>query len=260
VLEDLDKLSFISLKSNKQIVFEAHSSQLLNAYQIAYGKSVDKKEIINFVSKSNVESRLQKFNNFNLEKNETLDLHDELISLKNKLTRSASFAVIEQQILRFKSMELRKKIADLLINSKDPILNKIVAENSVYLKQDFQNLSNSGYGIPLIEEMISSSDLNNKSQKAKNAVATLEEIVRNLLQNEITTIEAINSNVNIFNQNSINIRKEFKQKLNLYIHKSIIEKNLQSAGLKNIREVLDPILLSEKEISDTSLEKLITEE
>jgi hypothetical protein len=281
VLEDLDQLSFVSLKSNNQESFKARTEQLILAFREVYGykaqdanfdSNKDKKALVKFIAESSSDYRLAIFNKFSSAKIEIMDLHTEMSLMKSRLIKASSFSVIEQQILRSKTSDFRKKAADLFLNSKDEKVKKLLIESSSALKQDFTELTLSGYGVPLFDEMVSRHDIDQKVELSSEKIANLEAALKEMMPQEFALLDAVNANIGIFNQKSLGIRKEYREKLVIYIHQVLINLSNEDDGrtlLKNslnspeslskVRDLLDKNLVSDKEILDVKLRKLIEE-
>ncbi|MDD4976082.1 MAG: DUF4105 domain-containing protein [Bacteriovorax sp.] len=277
VLEDLDQLEFLSLKSGTQESFKAHTEQLILAFRDAYGYKTleakkDKKELVTFISESSAENRMTIFNKFSKAKIEIMDLHTEMSLMKSRLIKASSFSVMEQQILRSKISDFRKKAADLFQNSKDEKVQKLILESNSVLKQDFTELTLSGYGVPLFDEMVSRHDIDVKVEQSSEKIANLEAALKEMMPQEFALLDAINANIGTFNQKSLAIRKEYREKLGIYIHQVLINLSNEDDGrtlLKNsfnsneslnkVRDLLDKNLVSDKEILDVKLRKLIEE-
>lgn len=276
VLEDLDKLQFVSLKNNTQESFKARTEQLISAYKEAYGYKVsndekkDKKALIKFVSESSIENRQMIFNKFTKSKIDSMDFHTELSLMKSRLVKASSFSVLEQQILRTKTSEFRKIVADQFMNSKDERIKKLMAEGQSALKQSFTGLSSSGYGVPLNEEMMGVGEIEQKAEQSKEQMAGIEALVKELLPEEIENLETIRSNIATFNQKSLAIRKQYREKLEIYIRQVLTNLSNEDGGrtllinslesnesLNKVRELMDKNLVSEKEILDSKLRKQI---
>ncbi|MBC7538287.1 MAG: DUF4105 domain-containing protein [Bacteriovorax sp.] len=277
VLEDLDKHEFLSLKNDSQESFKARTEQLILAFREAFGYKlkdgkIDKKELVKFIADSSADERLSIFNKFSKTKIETLDLHTEMSLKKIRLIKASSFSVMEQQILRSKTSEFRKKAADLFMNSKDEKVKKLLIESSSALKQNFTELTLAGYGVPLFDEMVSRHDIEEKVEQSKEKMANLEAALKEMMPVELGMLDAINVNIGTFNQKSLGIRKEYREKLEVYIHQVLVNLSNEDEGrtlLKNslnskeslnkVRDLLDKNLVSDKEMLDVKLRKLIEE-
>ena len=282
VLEDLDKLEYVSIKSDTEESFKAKTEQLILAYQLAYGYKVkdspskenpkDKKETQKFISESKTDDRLNAFNLFTKNRTQSQDLHSLLSIMKARLVTASSFSVMEQQILRSKTAEYRKKAADMFMNSKDEKVKKILAESSAALKQNFMDLTISGYGVPLTNELISRSDIDNKAEQSKESIASIEAALKEMMPYELQNLNNIQKNISAFNQNSLTLRKSYREKLDLYVRQVLtnlsneeesrnllINAQTSNESLLKVRELLDKNIVSDKEILDLKLRKLIEE-
>ncbi len=277
VLEDLDKLSFLSVKSGEIETYKARTEQLILAYKEAYGYNPrdakeDKKMIQKFVSESSSAGRLSSFNKFSEKEETSMDLHTEVSLMKKRLVVASSYSVMEQQILRTKTSEFRKKAAEIFMNTKDEKIKKLMADSGAALKQDFKGLSSSGYGVPLKEEMLTRQDMDQKVEASKDTLANLENTLKEMMPKEFAILDTITSNIGIFNEKSLSIRKEYREKLDLYTKQVIRNLTLDDVGrallinaltskesLDKVRDLLDRNLVSEREILDVKLRKIIQE-
>lgn len=281
VLKDLDQLEFLSLKDGIEETFRARTEQLIKSYKEAYSETSDdvssdanknKKAVLEFISKSSSSARLKKFNAFSKTRIQNMDLHTELSLMKKALIKAASFSVLEQQILRSKTAEFRKKVVEVLTNSDNQKIKEIIGDRDISFKEEFSELAISGYGIPLTHEMISRKGIEEKSERPKKETASLEAVLKELIPNEIAILESINANIEVFTNESIGIRKAYREKLNHYMRQVIINLSYDessrtlllgslssSEDLNKVRQLLDINLVSEKEILDIRLRKLIEE-
>ena len=275
VLEDLDKLEFLSLKSGTEEIYKAKTEALLLALSDAYGiklkdQKKNKKSLQDFIDQTTSESRLNTFKKFAAEKINSPDLHTQMSLMKARLVKASSFSVMEQQILRSKTADFRKKATDLFTNSKDERIIKIKEQSTVVLKQDFGALSTTGYGVPLPNEMMTTEELDQKRESSKETINTLEEAIKEMMPNELAILDSITKNINVFNENSLSLRKMYREKLEKYIQQVITnltlddqERALLREALTNdeslgkVRDLLDRTLVSEKEILDVKLRKII---
>ena len=201
------------------------------------------------------------------------DLNTEISLLKERLVAASSFSVLEQQILRTTALKYRKQAAEMFMNSTDDKLKEIIKETGAAFSQTFSDLSKSGYGIPMKDEMVSGEDLLERSLSGAESMLKAEGALRELMPNEFSTLLKISTNIQIYNTYSLQVRKEFRSKLEVYVHQVL--KNLSrddfsreilrsaaegdNESLKKVRELLGKDLVSEKEILDLKLRKLIQE-
>ncbi|MBC7428031.1 MAG: DUF4105 domain-containing protein [Bacteriovorax sp.] len=278
VLEDLDALSFLSVKSTETEVYKAKTDQIVLAYKAAYSYKMksdkaDKEAVKKFIDESTVNSRLARFQKFSKTKLADSELNTQVALLKERLVAAASFSVMEQQILRTVALKYRKQAADMFTTTKDEKIKDLLKETGAAFSQSFTSLSKNGYGIPFADEMVSRDDLVAKLSAGAEAMANAEKMLRELMPNEFAALESINKNIQTYNKYSLQIRKEFRAKLEEYVHQVL--KNLShddytrevmesaAAGnnesLKKVRELLGKDLVSDKEILDVKLRKLIQE-
>lgn len=276
VLADLDQLNFLSMKSNDVETYKAKTEQIILAYKTAYGYQLkndkhNKLNVLKFIDESAIDFRMSQFRKFqNLGQPEG-DLNTEVTLLKERLVAASSFSVLEQQILRTTALKYRKQTAEMFINSADEKLVEIIKETGAAISQPFSDLSKSGYGIPFKDEMVSGEDLLERSLSGAESMQKAEKALRELMPNEFSILLKISTNIQVYNAYSLQVRKEFRSKLDVYVHQVL--KNLSrddfsmeilrsaaegdSESLKKVRELLGKDLVSEKEILDLKLRKLI---
>ncbi len=277
VLEDLDKLEFLTIKNGSEELFKARTEQLLLALKMAYSHNLanakkDKKALLKFIDESTISERLRSFREFAAIVELPNDMHAEISLLKDRLIKASSFSVMEQQILRSKSAQFRKKAADLFINTKDEKIKKILAESSEAQKLDFKGLSSNGYGVPLVSEMLTKENIDQRAALSKEMLETLDVTLRELMGVEFKTLKEINANILIFNSKSLAIRKNYRERLEIYtkqvlknltlddLNRTILINALNDAqSLSKVRDLLDRNLVTEKEILNDKLVKLIQE-
>jgi hypothetical protein len=279
VLEDLDKIQMTQTKGMSVENYKAKTEQLIAAYKTAYGyqprdAKKDKEAILKFVKTSSAEQRMDIFLKSLKLKKLNVDLHTELSILKENLVRSSSFSVIEQQVLRTTGSSFKKRAAELFLNSKDEALKNKMQEKTADIRINFKELSKDGYGIPLDDEVTSTDALSTKMQETKDVGLEFEKIARSLMPDDFKNLDDISANITKFNEQAIGIRKEYRNKLEGYIHQVIhnltldeTTKNMlvsiqngDTAKIKELRELLDVDLVSEREILDGKLVKFVTEE
>jgi hypothetical protein len=279
VLEDLDKIQMTQTKSASVETYPAKTVQLISAYKLAYGvkssdAKKDKEAVLKFIKGSDADVRAKVFYSSLNVKKENVDLHSQLSSLKTKLVKASSFSVLEQQILRTEGVFFRKQAAELFLNSKDPALQKQMKEKGTELKISFNELSKTGYGVPLVEEMVTSDELTSKEKNGKEIGDQFEKIARERMPEEFKRLEQIQHNISIFNDEAIRVRKEYRTMLEDYIHQVIhnlvLDETTRSlliriqsgdtSKIKDLRNLLDAGLVSEKEILDSKLMKFVSEE
>lgn len=277
VLEDLDRTEFVSIKSGEQETFKARTEQLQLAYALAYGyrsknAKKDKEALLQFVSTSSIDFRKSVFVNFKSTKVQSQNLHDLVMAMKNRLMTLSSFSVLEQQILRTKTAEFRKKAADLFMNSKDEKIQELIKESGAVLKQSYADYSTGGYGVPLENEVFTQKDIDQKISNSKEVLANIESVLKEKMPEEFTLLQSISDDIALFNQESLAYRKTYREKLENYIVQVIKNLSLEDQGrtllansltskadLDKIRTMLDPNLVSEKELLDVKLRKIISD-
>lgn len=282
VLADLDRTEFISLKGKTEELFPARTEPLIFAYVKAYGykqksnKQKDKEAVLKFITTSLPSERRNLFSQFAGRRLSGLSSHDEVAAMKDRLVSASSFSVLEQQILRTKLAGFRKKAAELFMNEKalseDERIQQIANEAASALKQNFTDLSRNGYGVPLQEEMLSRADIEEKINSAKETMAMVETLLREKLPAEFAAIQSINNNIVVFNRTSLEMRKSYRERLEVYIDQVLQNLLLEQSGrellirslvsksdLEKVRELLDRSLVNEKEMLDGKLRKKISD-
>lgn len=279
VLEDLDKIQLAETKGSLVENYKTKTGQLVSAYKVAYGfKSLDAKKdkdaVLKFIKGSNAKQRQEIFQKSQNQKMANVDLHSQVSILKDNLVRTSSFSVLEQQILRTIGVQFKKKAAELFLNSKDPGIQERMKQKSTEVRVDFKDLSKTGYGVPLQEELITNEDLSSKMQSGKEVGSEFEKMAREMMAEDFTRLEEISANITMFNEAAINIRKEYRTMLEVYIHQVIHNltlddtskalllsiQNGETSRIKELRELLDPNLVNEREILDGKLVKFVAEE
>ncbi len=279
VLEDLDKIQMTEISGKMVENYKAKTDQLISAYKIAYAVKTlnpkkEKEGVLQFIKTSSASQRFLVFQNYLKINKENLDLHAELSKMREDLIRSSSFSVLEQQILRTTGSNFKKRAAELFLNSKDPTIRNLMDNKSSDMKIDFNEMSKRGYGVPLLSEMTSEEEMSAKVQIGKDSSVEFEKVVRNLMPEDFIMIDQIASNISKFNESAINIRKEYRSKLEVYIHQVIHNLTLDETTLKllidiqegdhqkvkELRDLLDSQLVNEREILDSKLIKFVAEE
>lgn len=278
VLEDLDRLEFLMLKSESREMFRARTEQLIQAHQSAYGAKKsdaknEKKALLQFISKSTSTERLERFSVFSKEIMESNNLHTGVSLMKKALIRASSFSVIEQQILRTETSVFRKKAAEVFMdadNANAKKLTKILQQTGAIFNQRFTDSAMAGYGVPLLHEILTPDEVEQKMEQSKEAIASIETGLREFMPKEISNLEAININIGIFNQKSLEIRKIYREKLVIYIRQLLVNLSHEEgsrvllinslttkASMDKVRELLDASLVGKNEILDEKLRLLI---
>lgn len=279
VLEDLDALNFLNMNDSAMEMFKAKTDQIILAYNKAYGfqlkssEKANKTAVLKFVDESTPAQRMARFNQFVKSKLPEGDLNTQVSLLKERLVIASSFSVMEQQIIRTLALKYRKQAADSFMNSKDEKVKEMIKETGAAFAQSFTDLSDTGYGIPLAGEMMTADDLAEKVAGSADAMKKAEEFLRELMPKEFATLEGIQKNILTYNAQSLVVRKEFRAKLEMYIDqvlvnlaredftRDVLEKASagDKASLQKVRELIGKDLVTEKEILDTKLIRLIKE-
>ena len=277
VLEDLDRLEYVSLKNGEKEVFKAKTEQLLLAYKTAYGfkergANKDKDQLMSFIEKSGALYRKNLFTKYTEAEMNAENLHDQVATMKNRLIKASSFSVLEQHILRSRTSLYRKKALELLMNSNDQKLLDLAKAAEGVLKQNVADLALPGYGVPLEDEIMTREEIELKMASGKKAMEQIERRLKERMPEESKELQLVNENISLFNKRSLEERKGYREKLVLYISQVIRnmsyeeQKRLllvralnEKEALDEVRELLDTSLVSHKEILDIKLRKIITE-
>ena len=261
-------------------VFKAKTEQILLAYTKAYGNKLkgkngkektDKKAVQEFISQSSANERMMTFKKFLKTTIPTSDLNAELTLLKDRLVIASSFSVLEQQILRTLSLRVRKQAAGVFMNSEDPRLKSMVKETQEAFRRSMTDLSNLGYGIPFDDEMLTEEEIQADATESREVIGKSEAIIKEILAPEFANLTTISENIKVYNQYSLAVRKEFRNKLDAYIQqvlknlsredftREILKQAAQGSteSLLKVRDLLGKDLVTEKEILDVKLRKLI---
>lgn len=279
VLEDLDRLQFTSLTHQQKELYKAKTEQLILAYRTAYGVKLSGSEksqkdaVLKFMEKSQTSTRMKRFLDFQKSKVESFSLNEEIIKLKERMIAASSFSVMEQQILRTLALSFRKKAADKFMNTTDENIKKMIEETGAAFAQPFPTLFKTGYGIPFADEMTSREALERKRENGTEALKKADSFLREIMPVEYATLEEIAESIKIYNNYSLQVRKEFRSKLDNYIVQVLknmaMEDNSRSLlvsaaegnndSLKLVRKHLGEDLVTEREILDIKLRKILSE-
>jgi hypothetical protein len=276
LLEDLDKLEFLDQRSLEIETYPAKTEHLLSSYKIAYDyKSKNNKEDLKvfkkFVDESLFINRRNKYQTFLAQKIINENDHEELFELKKRLVKSSSFSIVEQQVLRSTGAKFRKKAAEIYTNMKDEETKKKLDQLANGLKSNLSLIVSGGYGVPLVNEFMSRDDLIAKIEANTESAKNLEDLFRKLMAEEYNQLLEISNNISEMNEGSIQLRKLYKEKLEKYIM-HVLEnmrnttedqtillgvQNGNKADVLRLRKRLDIDLVTEKEILDVKLQKMV---
>lgn len=277
VLEDLDAINFVDMNDTKKMeMFKAKTDQIILAYNKAYGYKLksdkaNKDAVLKFIDESTVEQRRARYIQFQKTKVPASDANTELMLLKDRLVIASSFSVMEQQIIRTLALKYRKQAADTFMNTKDEKVKEMIKETGAAFAQSFTDLSKTGYGIPLEEEIVTKEDLAGKATDAIYLVAKAEKFLKDMMPTEFATLEEINKSIVVYNKASLAVRKELRAKLEAYVDqvlknltrddftREIMEKaaNGDAESLKKVRELIGKDIVTPSEMLDSKLVKMI---
>lgn len=257
--------------------YSSNAGALALAYSQAYGENFDsdkqaKKALLNFAADSTPHERLTLFKKIQVATNAFTHERQSLRSLKLLLGKTASFAIIEQQIARLKVGELKRTFSEFSSDAgyveKYPELGQLNSTVKSQLKM--QDLLSGGYGVPLESELISTENLLKKVNSSLLTIEESQQLLKKIFPEEVKGLELINENIKFYNNFSLELRKEFRRLLQMYVKdslailaqgpegKALLQRALEDRELKEVRKILDEELISQKEMSDTRLLQYIT--
>lgn len=276
LLEDLDKLQLLELKSSEIEVYKAKDTQLIESLKLTYGMNNksknERKSLLKFIDESKAIDRNNNYKEFLKTNADNLLDHNQIYQLKKRLIKSSAYSVLEQHILRSIGLKFKKKAADLYTTTKDKELKEKLDLIMGDIKSVVKEAKYSSYGVPLPNEMVALDKVKEKIIKVQIAMKKVDSILRELMPNEYRELDNTAKNISEMNKHSIEYRKFYRQNLEKYIDRvlcnmrsSDYELELMMASirgdknaLKEIREKLDSKLVSEQEITDLKLLKMIT--
>lgn len=269
LLNSLVKSNLISLHSPEKEVFPSKTDNLISAYTLAYGHAHEKekrakKDLMNFALKSSTQERMNEFDKLQLKGN-FQDERSYLHHLKSTLLQSASFSVIEQQVMSMKAGVLKKKLADFATDKKKikkhPEIQELL-DSSKKAQSTIVDISGLGYGVPLSEEMMSLQELQRKLTSSIITMEASQDIITKIFPEETRELDEIMKNLKAMNAFSMGIRRTFRKDLESYIQNELqhidqedLMKALETNDVSDLREKLDAKLVTEAEISDSKLLK-----
>lgn len=268
VLEDMDTLNILSVKDTQFEMFESFEKEILLAYQSAYGEKVkkikkNKKDFLNFVDKSTASFRFNTFFDFvKINKEGSGNLNEEISNEKENLTTMAAFVLVEQQILRMLKFKYKNRFIELLDKNKIEINKKTTSR-----------LLPEGYGIPLEHEIHFKEDEISLGSQKKEDLIKIENLLKELMPKEVENLENINKNIESFSAQTFLKRRSLREKIDEYIkgvlknlsHDELMLEMMKKAAsgdgisLKKVRDLLGKDIVSDRELLDLKLKKLIQE-
>lgn len=277
VLRDLDALDYASVKDQASAEsFKAQTEQLILSLKEAYGyrsnkEKADRKALDKFIQESTTNARMARFKKFSQVKFSDNALNVELSLLKKHLVAASSFSVMEQYFQRITALGLKQKISEYVVNSKDPRVKEIIEESQKNFSVRFNDLAKNGYGIPFKSE-INLKETNEKIEAAKENTERAEAMVKEVFPKEVQELEKINKNITVYNLYSLEVRKEFRVKLELYVNqvlknmareettRNMLIEAVQSAdpaAILRVRNLLGADLVTSRDLLDSKLKKII---
>lgn len=276
LLADLDKLQLLELKSSEVEVYKSKDSQLIESLKLTYGLSAkvknERKALLKFIDESKASERQSIFRVFLKSNAENVLDHNQIYQLKKRLVKASSFSVVEQHILRSIGLKFKKKAADIYTTTKNKELKDKIELIMGDLKTVISDAKYSSYGVPLESELISIENVKDRINKVSLAMKEIDGLLRELMPIEYAELDLTAKNIAEMNKNSIEYRKIYRQNLEKYIDRVL--NNMRSAdlelelmysaikgdkkSLKQIRDKLDSQLVSEQELTDAKLIKMIS--
>jgi predicted Zn-dependent protease with MMP-like domain len=268
----LARSGLIDLHSNEMEKFDSQVEPLIKAYEISYGEKFEsvkaaKKALVKFADNSTPDERKKKFEKLSLPAPSLRPGHDELQGLKGILVTSASFSLIEQQVARMKGGELKKKLSEFSSDKdnykKFPEL-KDLRSGSEKAQIKMKDIIHGGYGVPLENEVITISGLESKLNESMETINDAQDLLKKIFPDETHEFELISDNLKSMNKFSLQVRKEFRQGLDLYIQQKLENMSDLELGhlmnepeLTGLRDVLGKGLVTSKEVSSAKLRRMV---
>lgn len=278
MLENLTELGLLDPKDPGIETFKTRSDLLIGCMKITYGiknksDKKDKKDLLVFIDESKVDDRAKKIENELSKKIPSLDAHAELFEYKKMLLKATAFSIIEQQILRTKVSDLRKKVAEIYSSSDDENINKMFKKSQEMANKNINDLIKNGYGVPLESEMIKNETVINNIEEMSQTNKEVEQFFKEKFSDDYENIDKISNLIKSVNENSIRIRIEFKKRLDIYVLNVLTNLRSNDVTLKllidakdgnkesilKIRELLDAKIITENEITDKKIISIISQ-
>ena len=169
-------------------------------------------------------------------------------------------------------MKFKKKAADLYTTTKDQALKEKLEAIMGDLKAVVKETKYNSYGVPLEAEMTTLENVKDKILKVQSAMKEVDSLLRELMPAEYRELDLTAKNIAEMNKNSIEYRKNYRGNLEKYIDRVLNNMRSSDADLeimlavlkgdkqaiKDLREKLDAQLVSEQEITDVKLQKMIS--
>jgi len=276
MLNELVRVRMVDRNNSAIETFPSRAESLINAMKLSYGVSYSNagkasKGIIEFATTSTASERMEKFN-----QKVKAEMKGEgrvaLEVLKTSLLSSAAFSVIEQQIIKTRTGQLKKKFAELITSEEEMEKNQILKDfqsRHPRLQTDVIGAARGGYGVPLERESISQAQLEQNFQQAAGLIQETQILLKSLYPADISEIEAAANNVKEINLRTISVRRVFKQELDSFIVRELstwaksakandLREALQNGeALVKIRGDLHADLVTASEVTDEKLRRFI---
>lgn len=273
VLSEFIKYGYINKTDSRIEKYPTKLDQLINSYKLAYNDFalIDLKYLQDFIDNSDVLFRESAFTQFKNKKSSSGNSNFEVSEMRDRLKRSSSFSVIEQQIFRTKSSDLKKKLTKAIINSKDERVRKIFDQKTAELKLQLGVNISSGYGIPLRNEAELFANQNDQNDNSSTKKEEIENLLKSLAPNEFNELNQISKNIKTINEFTLETRRAYKSRLDTYIYEVLFNLNRSAEmrqllllasqndqeALAKIRLLIGNDLASSQEILNTRLVKII---
>jgi hypothetical protein len=276
MLNELVRVRLVDRNDSAIQTFASRSANLINAMKLSYGTNYSNankasKGIIEFAMKSTSTERMATFNQ-KVKAEMSGEGRAALVALKASLLSSASFSVIEQQIVKTRMNALKKKFSELVADEEAMEKNQILRDFQARHPRpqtDVIGAARGGYGVPLERESISQAQLEQNFQQAAGLIQESQTLLRNLFPADISELEASANNIKEMNLRTISVRRLFKAELDAFIvlelaawAKSSKVSDLREAlqngeALIKIRGDLHAELVTVGEVTDEKLRRFI---
>lgn len=248
--------------------FSAGVDKLLAAFNTIQSipSNNEKKKLTEFVLKSKTKERLEAFH-ASFKRPLISPTRESLENAKKEIIKVASFSILEQQVYRSKTDQLKKKLADYTSNKKNfkerPDLFKAM-ESGKDKSTDVSTVFSGGYGIPQSSEIHVSVDSEKIAKENERLFELTQKILLEIFPEEAAEMKDIAENLKVMNEEALVLRKSYRKSLEKYLLSSLERLSaskdgqlILSNGSDAVRSALGAELISKSEFSDEKLIKLI---
>lgn len=278
VLKDLVYLKLLRMNNTGIEKYNSNADQLLVLSKKFYESEllpgrVSRSDFFSLADNTTPDEHREKYENFLAKNAPRIDLHSTILSIQEKIKQSAEFSLIEQQIQLLQTKKLTKKIAnDYFITKNSHIKSKIDELNESANRGILSN-SKGHYGIPFAEELMSKLQIDEVRAQNSGTVKELDTYYQQLFEDDFKRISGLRNNVQTMNEGTLALRKELRNQLEKYLKDVIVNmaysfdqrqvliaiSHGQRSGMLKLRAILGEEIVSEKEVSDAKLLKIINE-